>query len=110
MHGENSIPNNLAALPHKDGCKNSFYRRIRLASFRKNEKIFWQRFNGISHFRQRKLARPTSKALAFDHKKRHVYMAKLESLWILHTFGDAADGEVSRCFFHLLRTSLIASF
>ena len=30
---ENSSPNNLAALPYKDGCKNRFYKQIRSAFF-----------------------------------------------------------------------------
>jgi hypothetical protein len=35
---EKWLPNNLAASPHKDGCKNRFYRQIELASVRKQRK------------------------------------------------------------------------
>ncbi len=56
---EHSSPNNLAASPHKDSCKNQFYKHIWLAPFRKKRKNLlaaFQRQTGLS-------ARNTGEAL-----------------------------------------------
>src|SRR6266571_1719251 len=57
----NGLPRYLAALSHKEGCKNRFYRQKRPAFVRKNEKIFWQSVNDKPHSRQRMLAKPIFK-------------------------------------------------
>lgn len=55
---ENSSPNNLAALPDKDGCKNRLYRYRRRAFFRTSEESCRQSISGKRHFRQGILAKP----------------------------------------------------
>jgi hypothetical protein len=72
-------PNNLAALPEKDGCKNRFYMHIRLAFFQKEEESFWHHLNGNPHFRQGIMAMLRLQPLLFKLKKWQLYTAILSS-------------------------------
>jgi hypothetical protein len=65
----------------KTAARTDFTGKCGLLFSKLTEKIFWHRFNGKRHFRQRMLARPASQALAFKLKKWQVYLAKRESLF-----------------------------
>src|SRR5260370_42488768 len=41
--GEYASPRKATTLPYRDGCKNRFYRQVRLSSFLTSGKIFCQR-------------------------------------------------------------------